>query len=70
MLLAIFLEAVTSGDGLSEFVDVGRVGNGGFFGAGELFDELVVGFVAVLAFGVILDGARGATLSHGWPHGS
>src|SRR5262245_774872 len=64
MLLAVFLEAMASGDRASEFVDVGRAWDVGFFGAGELFDELVVGFFAVLAFGVILCGARGAALSH------
>src|SRR5262245_12973414 len=64
MLLAVFLEPVASGDRSSEFVDVGCVWDVGFFGAGELFDELVVCFVAVLAFGVILCSARGATLSH------
>jgi len=64
MLLAVFLEAMASGDRPSEFVDVGGVLDVGFFGAGELVEELFVGLVAVLAFGVILCGAWCATFPH------
>src|SRR5262245_17216143 len=67
MLLAVFLETMAAGDGPSEFVEVGGVLDVGFFKAGELFDELFMGLVAVLIFGVILCGARCATFSHRGP---
>src|SRR5262245_46166264 len=67
MLLAIFLEAMAAADRPSEFVDVGGVLDVGFFGAGEFVEELFVGLVAVLAFGVILYGAWCAALSHRGP---
>jgi hypothetical protein len=70
MLLAVFLETMAAGDGLSEFVDVGGVLDVGFFGARELFEELFVGLVAVLAFGVILYGAWCAAFSHRGPPGA
>ena len=69
MLLAVFLETVAAGDRLSECVDVGGVMDVGFFGASELVEERFVGLVAVLAFGVILYGARCAALSHRGPPG-